>query len=395
MKFMVCTSLACADFDERLLPGGIMETIWKILVINLGSTSSKVAYCQNEKIVDQIELAHDTKVLRELKTPESVISFYKKIVMDFLNGALLSVAELDAIAARGIGKWGSYHHGAYLLSPQVGEDCRNGTMGHQGLYASTLISDELSKKYGIPAYLYDVVPTDEIPEIARICGIPNYRRKIASHTLNCRATARKAAERMGRDHNNSSFIVCHMGGGFCTLLYKDGIIIETYSAEEGSFTPERAGRIPASFLTELYASTKYSEQDIQRILKRDVGLYGHLGTSNCLEVQRRIKEGDRKAKIVYEAMAYQVSKDICSLGAVVCGKVDAVVLTGGIAHSEMMTGMIKERVGYMAPVLIIPGSMEMEALAGGITRVLNGEEQVNDYEDVREHILFENMQNGQ
>ena len=208
-------------------------------------------------------------------------------------------------------------------------------------------------------------------------------------TLNCRATARKVAEQLGRDHSKSTFIICHLGGGFCTLVYKDGIIIETYSAEEGSFTPERAGRIPVSFLTEVYTNPGYTDRDIQRVLKKDVGLYGHLGTSDCQEVQRRILAGDKKAKLVYEAMAYQVSKDISSLGAVVCGKVDAIVLTGGIAHSAMMTGWIKERVEFIAPVIVVPGSMEMEALAGGVTRVLNGEEQLNSYEDVRVHGLFE------
>lgn len=368
-----------------------MEKTWNILVINFGSTSSKVAYCRNEKIIEQIELSHDTKELRGLKTPNSIFSFYQKLVMDFLDNIGSNMAEMDAIAVRGIGKWGSYRHGAYLLSPQLGEDCRNGTIGHLGLYASTVLGDELSRKYGIPAYLYDVVPTDEIPEIACISGIPNYRRRIASHTLNCRATARKAAEQMGRDHNNSTFIISHLGGGFCTLVYKDGSIIETYSADEGSFTPERAGRIPAGFLTDVYTNPQYSGQDIQRLLKRDVGLYGHLGTSNCIEVQKRIQEGDKKARIVYEAMAYQVSKDISALGAVACGKVDAIILTGGVANSAMMTGWIKDRVSFIAPVLIMPDSMEMEALAGGVARVLNGEEQVNNYEDVREHLLFENL----
>jgi butyrate kinase len=370
-----------------------MEREWNILVINLGSTSSKVAYCRNDKIIEQIELTHDTKELRELRTHESIVAFYRKIVEDFLSGIGCSVADMDAIAARGIGKWGSYRHGAYLLTPQVGDDCRKGTMGHQGLYASTVISDEFSREYGVPAYLYDVVPTDELPEIACIGGIANYRRRVASHTLNCRATARKAAEMLERDPQDSTFVVTHMGGGFCTLLYKDGVIIETYSADEGSFTPERAGRIPPSYVIDVCTNPKYSEHDIRRILKQDVGLFGHLGTSNCVEVERRINDGDKKAELVYQAMAYQVSKDICSLGAVVCGDVDAIILTGGIARSAMFTAWIKKRVEFMAPVMIIPGSMETEALAGGVTRVLRGEEPVNSYEDVREHFLFEDLEN--
>ena len=371
----------------------IMSRTRNIFVINLGSTSSKVAICRNESIVKQHEVPHDTRELRELKTPESIVSFYKRIVIGFLEDNGIDLAEFDALAVRGVGKWGSYRHGAYLLTHEIVEDCHKNPIGHIGLFASTLIGHELSQKFGIPAYLYDVVPTDEVPEMACITGIPNYRRKVASHTLNCRATARKVAEQLGRDPNGSTFIITHLGGGFCTLAYKDGNIVETYSAEEGSFTPERAGRIPSAFLIDLFSNKNLTQEEIGRILKKDVGLYGHLGTSSCIEIEQRIREGDKKAAMVYEAMAYQVSKDISSLGAVVYGKVDAVILTGGIAHSKMFTGWIKERVEFLAPVIIMPGSMEMEALAGGVTRVLNGEEPVNDYADVRLRVLFEDLQN--
>ena len=367
-----------------------MDKKWNILVINLGSTSSKIAYCQNDEIIDQVELLHDSIELKNIKDPESLVAFYKKNVLGFLDEKGLAITEMDALAVRGIGKWSSYRHGAYLLTPQLGEDCRSSPVGHRGLYASTMIGDDLSRTYGVPAYLYDVVPTDEVPDIASICGIANYRMRIASHTLNCRAVARKAAENSGRDSNKSTFIISHLGGGFGTLVYKDGIIIDTYSAETGCFTPERAGRVPVSFVTSLFADGKYSGQDIERILKKDVGLFGHLGTSDCLEVEKRITNGDKKAKLVYEAMAYQVSKDISALGAVVCGKVDAIILTGGISKSAMLTGWIKERVSYIAQVIIMP-SMEMEALAGGVARVLNGDEHVNNYEEVGERILFESL----
>jgi len=369
-----------------------MSKKWNIFVINMGSTSSKVAYCQNDAIVKKAEVPHDTKELRALKTPESIIAFYKKVVTGFVEENDIDLAKMDAFAVRGVGKMGSYRHGAYRLTPQVAEDCKKGTLGHIGLFASTMIGNELSQKYNVPAFLYDVVPTDEVPEVACVTGIPGCRRRIASHTLNCRATARKVAEQLGRDPYRSAFIVTHLGGGFCTLAYKDGIIIDTYSAEEGSFTPERAGRIPSTFLIELFSNPNNTKEEIDRILKKDVGLYGHLGTSSCIEVEKRIREGDKKAKIVYEAMAYNVSKDIASLGAVLYGKVDAIIITGGIAHSAMFTGMIKERVEYLAPVIVVPGSMEMEALAGGITRVLSGEEPVNDYAEVRQKKLFEDLE---
>ena len=366
-----------------------MEAAKRILVINLGSTSSKLAYCENETILRQVELQNDMKRLRALKGADDVTAFFGKHVDDFIRETGIDVTALDAIAVRGIGKSGSYRHGAYRLTKQLLDDVRGGPIGHVGLYASTVIGGHLSEKYGIPAFLYDVVPTDEVMPIARITGIAHYRRHIASHTLNCRAVARRAALQMGKDPGAVNFIVTHMGGGFGTFAYKDGTIIETYSAEEGSFTPERPGRVAASLVEALYSDPAYGRDEIRRILKKDVGLYGWLGTSDCIEVERRIDAGDEKARLVYEAMAYQVSKDICSLGAVFCGRVDAVILTGGIAHSKRFTGWIEERVGFLAPVVRMPGSFEMEALAGGVARVLRGEEPVNDYNEVIPYHMFD------
>ena len=365
-----------------------MDTIKKILVINLGSTSSKIAYCENASIVRQVELQHDTKVLRALKGGEEITAFFGKAVGDFIRDAELDMAALDAIAVRGIGRQGSYRHGAYRLTPELLQDVVSGPVGHVGLYASTVIGGQLSAQYGVPAFLYDVVPTDEIMDIARITGIAHYQRHVASHTLNCRAVARRVAEEMGKDPMHVNFIITHMGGGFGTLAYRDGVIVETYSAEEGSFTPERPGRVPSSLVQALYTDPKYTPDEIRRILKKDVGLYGWLGTSDCREVERRIAAGGEKAKLVYEAMAYQVSKDICSLGAVFCGKVDAIILTGGIAHSDLFTGWIEERVGYLAPVKRVPGAFEIEALAGGVARVLSGDEPLNDYNDVKPYVMF-------
>ncbi len=365
-----------------------MERIQKILVINLGSTSSKFAYCENDKVIKQVELKHDTKQLRALKGADDVTAFFGKHVNDFIRDAEVDMNALDAIAVRGIGKSGSYHHGAYRLTKELLEDVKGGPVGHVGLYASTVLGGQLAEQYNIPAFLYDVVPTDEVMDIARITGIAHYQRHIASHTLNCRAVARRVAEEMGKDPAHVNFIITHMGGGFGTLAYRDGTIVETYSAEEGSFTPERPGRISSNLVAELYSNPKYSEDDIRRILKKDVGLYGWLGTSSCIEVEQRIAAGDEKARLVYSAMAYQVSKDICSLGAVFCGKVDAIILTGGIAHSELFTGWIEERVGFLAPVKRVPGAFEIEALAGGVTRVLNGQEPVNDYNEVKPYSMF-------
>ncbi len=367
-----------------------MENKYKILIINLGSTSSKLAVSESEKIVVEKEYSHSPSELKAIETKQDSVAFRKKIVFEFLDESKTDIHSLDAIAVRGLGKSVGYKHGAYLLSPQLGDDCRNGAGGHAGLYAGTVIGDELSREYSIPAYLYDVISTDEIYQKARVCGIKDYRRKCRTHTLNGRATARKAAQQLGLDFENSTFIICHMGGGNGTMCVKNGVIVDAYSAEEGSFSPERAGRVPEDFLMDVYTNSDNSPADIKRLLKKEVGIYGHLATSDCREVEKRINEGDKKAKLVYEAMAYQLSKDIGAMASVAKGKVDAVVLTGGVAHSKMFTDMISENVSFIAKVMVMPGAMEMEALAMGITRVLNKEEGLNDYnEALKAHTLFE------
>lgn len=362
----------------------------RILVINMGSTSSQIAYCEDTDVLAQREWAHKSEELKSLETVDDIVAFRRKFLFEFIDENNLKVSEMSAIAARGVGAFGSYRHGAYLLTPEVGADAKAGG-GHQGLLSSAVLADELSQKYGIPAYLYDVVPVDEIYDVARISGIPDHRRKASSHTLNGRAVAMKTAEQLNMKYEDGTFIVCHIGGGVGTMCHHKGRIVETFSAEEGSFTPERAGRIPSDVMRKVYSDRSLSPRDIRQILSMNVGLYGHLGTNDCREVEKMIASGDKKAKLVYEAMAYQLSSNIGAVSTCVNGKVDAIILTGGVAHSKMMTGMITERVSFIAPVYIVPGSMEIRALAGGVTRVLNGEESVNDYAEVkRPHSLFEN-----
>lgn len=367
-----------------------MDKIWKILVMNLGSTSSKIGYAENENVIFDDEWDHVKEKVQIPREYDEAVKFRMGYVDKFLEMHSLKMEDMDAIAVRGMGNNGSYHHGAYLLTTEVADDVRAAKGGHAGLMAGTLIGEALSLKYNIPAYLYDVVPTDEILEIARVTGIKDYRRLAHSHTLNGRATAQKAAKDLGLDFYNSTFLLSHIGGGTGSMCIKDGVIIDAYSAEEGGFSPIRAGRVPDAVLTKVLSSG--DKDEINRVLRKDVGLNGHLGTGDCIEVERRIAEGDKKALLAYQAMAYQLSKDIGALATLVNGKVDAILLTGGVANSKMFTGWMKERLGFIAPVLVYPGTMELEALAGGITRVLNGDETVNDYAETRvEHKLFENL----
>ena len=239
----------------------------RILVINLGSTSSKLALCEDTTVVKERTFHHDTKRLHAMHGAEEIAAFFGDVVGTFLRGEGVDMFSVDALAVRGMGKNGSYRHGAYLLTKQVLDDCFSGPILHVGLFASTVIGAKLSRAYGIPAYLYDVVFTDEILPIARITGVPYYRRNVASHTLNCRAAARMAAEQMGKRLEDTRFIVSHLGGGFGTMALEGGVIIDTYSAEEGSFTPERAGRVPQGLVAALYSDPDRSPEELRRILK--------------------------------------------------------------------------------------------------------------------------------
>jgi len=367
-----------------------MAEMYKILVINLGSTSSKIGYAENEKVIFEEEWHHVKEGVSIPRAYDEAVPFRMSYVDKFLEMHSLRMEDMDAVGVRGMGNNGSYRHGAYLVTKEVADDVRSAKGGHPGLMAGTLIGEAISLKYNIPAYLYDVVPTDEIEEIARITGIKGYRRLAHSHTLNGRATAKKAAEDLGLDFDHATFLLSHIGGGTGSMLIKDGVIIDAYSAEEGGFSPIRAGRVPEQVLTKVLSSGDRAEAD--RVLKKEVGLNGHLGTGDCIEIERRIEAGDKKALLAYQAMAYQLSKDIGALATLVCGKVDAVLLTGGVANSKMFTGWMKDRLSFIAPVYVYPGTMELSALAGGVTRVLSGEERVNDYSLTRvEHRLFEDL----
>ena len=222
---------------------------------------------------------------------------------------------------------------------------------------------------------------DQLNDIARITGIPEVKRVSFNHVLNSRATAMKAAEKLCKKYEDVNFVVAHIGGGISVAIHSHGRLIDMLADDEGPFAPERAGRIPGKELINICFSGDYNKKEVTRKMRGNAGLKALLGTHDAMEVEKMIAEGDNKAKLIYEAMAYQIAKGIGELATVVNGNVDAVVLTGGIAHSKMITDWIAERVKFIAPVLIMAGENEMEALAYGALRVLNGTEKARDYKE--------------
>jgi len=254
----------------------------------------------------------------------------------------------------------------------------------QGAHASNLgglIADQLAQRAGCPAFIVDPVVVDELSTLARYSGLPAIKRRSIFHALNQRAIARKLAERVSKRYEQGNFIVAHLGGGISVGAHFHGRVIDVNNALDGDgpFAPERSGGVPAGDLARLCFAGKHTLADVQRMIKGNGGVVGYLGTNDMRAVEGRIDLGDRSALEVYEAMAYQVAKEIGALAAVLFGDVDAIALTGGLARSELLVGWIKQRVSFVAPVHVFAGEVEMEALALGALRVLRGEEQPRTY----------------
>ncbi len=351
----------------------------KILAINPGSTSTKVAVYQNESEILCETLNHSTELLQKFPTVIEQFEMRKDFVLKFLEQSGYNLNELSAVVGRG-GQLPPVKSGAYEVNKNMCDRLRDiNTMEHAS-NLGPLISYEIAAPLGIKAYIYDSVAVDEMQDLARISGLPQIQRLSYNHYLNTRAMAIKAAKKYGRNYNEMNFIIAHLGGGISVNVHAQGRIIDVIGDEEGPFSPERAGGVPSNSLVSLCYSGKFTKAEMKKCLRGNGGLKAYLNTVDVREIQDRIENGDSHASLIYEAMAYQVAKCIGSLAPVVDGNVDLIILTGGIAYSTKFTSLIEKRVAYIAPVEIMPGENEMEALALGAIRVLRGEEAASQYE---------------
>ena len=246
---------------------------------------------------------------------------------------------------------------------------------------SAILAAEFAAEKSCNAYIYDAVCVNETENIARMTGLRGVKRRPFSHVLNTRATARDVAAKMGKSYEELNFIVAHLGGGISINLHRHGRIIDICSDDEGPMSPERAGKLNGKSYVDMCYSGEYTKGEMMKRIKGEGGLVSHLGTSSLIEAEERIRKGDEYADMVVDAMAYQTAKEIAALASVVCGNVDCIILTGGCAHSVLLTDRIRERVEFIAPVAVVPGTKEMQALCEGVTRVLNGEEQYHIYNE--------------
>ena len=351
-----------------------------ILVVNPGSTSTKVAVYRNAEPVHLKEYRHTREELAPYSSVLDQLEWREGFVLQTLLESGFSLEDFDAIAARG-GRLKSVPSGTYRVNELMLEHARMGLQGEHASSLACLIAARLAEPFGIPAYVVDPVTVDELSDIARISGLKEIPRTSLSHALNMKAMARKAAAGLGVNYQDARLIVAHMGGGGSISAHVRGFMIDLYNSDkEGPFTSERAGGIPTLELVQLCFSGKYTQEMIVKKLVGGGGLVSYLGTTDAIVLEQRIKAGDEEAHLVFEAMAYQFAKYIGALATVLEGNVDAIVLTGGMAHSEMMVEWISKRVSFIAPILVCPGESEMDALALGVLRVLTGEEEPRVYE---------------
>jgi butyrate kinase len=350
----------------------------KILAINPGSTSTKIAVYENEQEIFKRSIDHS---LERLDLYERVIDQFamrEEEILLALSQADFSLHQFSAIVGRG-GLLPPLHSGAYRVNDHMIEILRSDKISEHASNLGGLLAYNLATPIGIPAFIYDPVSVDEMTDVARISGLKEIERSSFCHVLNSRAMAKKASEKMNAEYSELNIIVAHLGGGISLSIHEKGRLIDVIRDDEGPFSPERSGRIPCKDLVDLCYKTDYRRNDVLKKLRGNGGLKDYLNTHDAIAVERRITDGDQYAKLIYEAMAYQVAKGIGELATVVNGNVDLIVITGGIAHSKMLTEWIKQRVEFIAPVRVMAGENELEALAYGALRVLTNIETALEY----------------
>lgn len=357
-----------------------MSEIFRLLVINPGSTSTKIAVFDNEKLVLEETLRHSNEELADYSTIFDQYEFRKNIILRILNEKGIDIAELDAVVGRG-GLLKPILGGTYSVNDKMLADLRVGVLGEHASNLGGIIAHEIASQLNIPSHIVDPVVVDEMEDIARISGMPEIQRVSIVHALNQKAVARRFSKDINKNYEDLNLIVAHLGGGISVGAHRKGRIIDVNNAldGEGPFSPERSGGLPVGDLAKLCYSGKYTLDEMKKKIKGNGGLVAYLGTNDAKKASEMAESGDEKARLVFEAMAYQVAKEIGSMSTVLEGEVEAIILTGGIAHNNMFTSWIRERVGFIADVVVYPGEDELIALAEGGLRVLRGEEQAKEY----------------
>ena len=353
----------------------------KILVLNLGSTSSKIAVFENIIPIIKESIQHEVEFIKQFKHTMDQKDFRTNIILDFLLQEGIKLEDLDCIIARG-GNCKPLSSGIYKITDEMLEDIKSEKTGVHPAGIGCKIAYDLGEKYNIPAIIADPPINDEFINLAKYSGIKEIERISSFHATNHKAISRRYSNMVGVKYEDLNLIIVHLGGGISVVAHCKGRMIDGNNALDGDgpFSAERAGSVPVGDLIKMCFSGKYSMQEMLKKVTGGGGLMSYLGTSSGLEVEEMIKNGNNYyAREVYEAMAYQVSKEIGAIATVLKGNVDAIIFTGNMAYSQLLTGFIKERIQWIAKIVDMPGEDEMQSLAESAFRFLNGEEKIKDY----------------
>lgn len=351
----------------------------KLLIINPGGTSTKIAVFEDEKEVFKASIDHTAEELKPFEHVFDEFEYRKKLILDTVAEAGFDVREFGCIAGRG-GLCKPVEGGTYSVNDRMIEDFRNAVCGEHASNLGAVIARSIGDELGVPAFIVDPVAVDEMTDKARITGLAELERPAWFHALNHKAVARSIAGKLGKRYEDCNFIVAHLGSGISICAHKNGKMVDGSGGRtNGPFSPERCGSLPTYPLVQLCYSGKYTESEMVNKISKFAGMYDYLGTKDSREIEKRIEEGDEKAKLVYDAFVYHTAKEICSYVPAFDGPVDRIIVTGGIAHSKYVTSELERMTACIAPTEVVAGEYEMVALALGSLRVMNGEEAAKEY----------------
>lgn len=354
---------------------------YRILVINPGSTSTKIAVFENEREIMACTLRHSAEALKPYAHVADQFAFRKALILEALQKEGIPLESLQAVIGRG-GLVKPIASGVYEVNEALRKDLINPPQGeHASNLGGLIAADIAASLQGAKAYIADPVVVDELDEVARVAGHPLFKRVSIFHALNQKAVARTYAARIGKTYETLDLIVAHLGGGISVGAHHQGRVIDVNDAlhGDGPFSPERSGELTAEEVVDVCFSGKYTEKEVRRMLCGNGGMVALLGTNNLIEILERCDRGDARASLIVDAFCYNVAKEIGAMATVLSGHVEAILLTGGIAHSQRICESITRRVSFIAPVERFPGEDEMRALAENALRVLRGEQQPSIY----------------
>lgn len=352
----------------------------KSLIINPGSTSTKIGVFEDETLLFEETLRHSTEEISQYATIFDQKDFRKKIITDLLKEKNFDVGSLNMVVGRG-GMLKPIPGGTYAVTDDLLEDLKVGVQGQHASNLGGILAREIADSIGVPSYIVDPVVVDELAPVSRYSGMEEIPRGSIFHALNQKAVAKRYAAEVGKAYESLRLIVVHMGGGVSVGAHEDGKVVDVFSAfdGDGAFSPERAGGVPCGALVKLCFSGKYTEKEIYSKLIGKGGFNAYCGTNDMRDVEKMVQNGDKKAEEVREAFITQIAKDIGSMACVLKGKVDQIVVTGGIAYDKVVVAGLKEKAEWIAPMTVYPGEDELLALVQGGLRVMNGEEEPKVY----------------